>query len=119
MDIKEETHLILPSDQTHYTNSTASMFKVKLPHSIRLCSELDWYASCDSIIILMLKKLAFVIIKGYKTILPSKQLCVCVCVSDTVQYCKQKSVTDGIVGKLRGIINRFKIEGVEDVKLNS
>ena len=38
MEIKEETHLILPSDQTHYPNNTASKFKVKLPHTIRLAS---------------------------------------------------------------------------------
>ena len=51
MEIKEETHLILPSDQTHYPNNTASKFKVKLPHTIRLASGVDWYASCDNVII--------------------------------------------------------------------
>ena len=40
MEIKEATHLILPSDQTHYPNNTASKFKVKLPHTIRLASGL-------------------------------------------------------------------------------
>ena len=52
MEIKEETHLILPSDQTHNPNNTASKFKVKLPHTIRLTSGVDWYASCDNVIIL-------------------------------------------------------------------
>ena len=51
MEIKEETHLILPSDQTHYPNNTASKFKVKLPHTIRLASGVDWYASCDNVMI--------------------------------------------------------------------
>ena len=51
MEIKEETHLILPSDQTHYPSNTASKFKVKLPHTIRLASEVDWYVSCDNVII--------------------------------------------------------------------
>ena len=51
MEIKEETHLILPSDQTHYPNNTASKFKVKLPHTIRQASGVDWYASCDNVII--------------------------------------------------------------------
>ena len=51
MEIKEETHLILPSDQTHYPNNTASKFKVKLPHTIRLASGVHWYASCDNVII--------------------------------------------------------------------
>ena len=51
MEIKEETHLILLSDQIHYPNNTASKFKVKLPHTIRLASGVDWYASCDNVII--------------------------------------------------------------------
>ena len=51
MEIKEATHLILPSDETHYTNNTASKFKVKLPHTKRLASGVDWYASCDNVII--------------------------------------------------------------------
>ena len=51
MEIKEETHLNSSSDQTHYPNNTASKFKVKLPHTIRLASVVDWYVSCDNVII--------------------------------------------------------------------
>ena len=51
MEIKEKTHLNLSSDQTHYPNNTASKFKVKLPHTIRLASVVDWYVSCDNVII--------------------------------------------------------------------
>ena len=51
MEIKEENHLILPSDQTHYPNIAASKFKVNLSHTIRLASGVDWYASFDNVII--------------------------------------------------------------------
>ena len=121
MEIKEETHLILPSDQTHYPNNTASKFKVKLPHTIRLASGVDWYASCDNFIIPREVKpdVEKARVCYYKRIPTSTTKQTVVCASDTVEYNKQKSTTEGIVAKLRQLLNQFKIEGVEDVKLNS
>ena len=110
MEIKEETHLVLPGDQTHYTNNTASKFKVRLPYTIRLAPRLDWYATYNNLIIpRLVKKFINHTMTFYVSLFSGHERVAMKMADKPLDFNKQNDPVQGVIARFKATVAKFDL----------
>ena len=105
MEIKKETHLILPSDQKHYTNNTASKFKVRLAYTIKLAKGVDWYARCNKLIIpRFVKKSVNPSMTFYALLFKGHERVTMKMVDKPLDFNKQNDPVQGVIARFKATV---------------
>ena len=109
MELSKETFLMLASDQKGYTNNRADNFKARLPMPVRLASGVDWYMSCNNLVVprtikqnIPISKIIF-----YQSFSETDNRQKYPGRTKTIAYDQQNHATKGVIGRLKKVLKEF------------
>ena len=109
MELRKETFLMLASDQKGYTNNRADNFKARLPMPVRLASGVDWYLSCNNLVVprtikhnIPIGKIIF-----YQSFSETDNRQKYTGRTKTIAYDQQNHATKGVIGRLKKVLKEF------------